>query len=646
MTQEFKRVKHLADRHGNTPTARALALIALVSVLLLAVALSFRQIDSPDIGLHLAPGKWILSHLAFPTQEIFTYGAANNSYIDLYWLYQVSMALLEKLGGAFLLVLANALLIVGSLLVLFRRSVSDPKAPPALALLLLIFVAFTANYEMRPHAASWLYMGLLLMVWERYYDDAGRSLIPVPLIMLLWVNTQPTFILGWLVTFSFWFSVTLREKRIEKKATLFGVLGIVVCLLNPYFLRGMSLPFVQFGFLQQSSVFKGLIGEYSPLPFLPGPEDYTYFGSLVILRPMFMLQLLRIVLTLVFVIQIARRRMRSHEILLFILFFYLNTIAEKNIGYYIMVVTPFVVRSFAQGKAPSVRVRQQKNGAKSLSSPFSRLRQALASERFGNLVLGCVLLAGILMTLRVVSNDFYSTQRLSHRFGYVYNNLFLPVNAAEFLNEHHLRGKIFNHIDFGGYLVDHVPQKLYIDARNEVMGEGLAREYFQTNSAIGLNQLVQKYKPDVVLFPHKDGLSWLEFLQSDPTGWRLVYFDELAAMYLRNGYAAEVLALHPDSIMASLGGLVPQEQDSVLRRSFQKGLFDPIIRGQYFPVKESELSAFCSDNGWDRLAIRYAVEGISRTTVPCPEIFYNLSIYFQKVGDRDRAELCLRRASE
>jgi hypothetical protein len=220
------------------------------------------------------------------------------------------------------------------------------------------------------------------------------------------------------------------------------------------------------------------------------------------------------------------------------------------------------------------------------------------------------------------------------------------VKAAEFINEHHLTGKIFNHIDFGGYLIDHVPQKSYIDARNEVMGEQLAREYLQTNSADGLKQLVRKHRPDIILFPHKDGLSWLEFLQHDTTEWRLAYFDELAAVYLRNGYAAEVPAVDSNSTMSKLDVLAPQELDSVLRRNFQRGGFDPFIRDQYFPVRESELSAFCSDNGWDRLAIRYAVEGIKRTTVPCPEIFYNLSIFFQKLGDRDRAELCLRRASE
>ena len=635
-----------AERNGELPTARTLALVALGSVLLLAVALSFRQIDSPDIGLHLAPGKWILSHLAFPSQEMFTYGAANNSYVDLYWLYQVSMAVLDKLGGAFLLVLANALFITGSLFVVFRRSISHPKAPVALALLLLFFVAFTANYELRPHAASWLYLGLLLMVWEGYYEDPGRSLIPVPIIMLLWVNTQPTFILGWIVTLSFWFSVCLREKRIDKKAAVFGALGIVVCLLNPYFLKGVLLPFVQFGFLQQSSVFKGLIAEYSPLPFLPGPEDYTYFGSLVILRPMLVLQVLRLVLTLMILIQIARRRMSIHEILLFLLFFYLNSIAEKNIGYYIVAVTPFVVKSFRRDRGSADRIRQDKTGTKSSSSLVVRLKKALAPEMIGKLVMSAVVFASFVMTVRVVSNDFYSTQRLSHRFGFVYNNLFLPVKAAEFINEYHLTGKIFNHIDFGGYLIDHGTQKSYIDARNEVMGEDLAREYLQTSTADGLKQLVQKYQPDIILFPHKDGLSWLEFLQHDTTAWRLAYFDELAAVYLRNGYASEVPAVDSNSTMSKLGELAPPELDSVLRRNYQRSVFDPFIRDQYFPVKESELSAFCSDNGWDRLAIHYAVEGIKRTTVPCPEIFYNLSIFFQKLGDRDRAELCLRRASE
>jgi hypothetical protein len=630
---------------GFFASTRILIALTLASFLILALAFSFRQIDSPDIGLHLAPGKWILANLAFPSHEVFTYGGAHQSYVDTYWLYQVCMALLDRLAGPFLLVLANALFIAGSVYVLYRRSIAQPGTPVKLVLLALFFIIYTANFEIRPHVVSWIYIGLMLLVWERYVEDSRRSLLAVPLIMLLWVNTQPTFILGWIVTVSFWVSLTLREKQIDRKATMNAGLGILASFLNPYFIKGVALPFVQFGFLQQASVFKGLIAEYSPLPFLPGPEDFTYFGSLLLLRPMFILQLVRIAVTVGMLVQIARRRVLSHEALLFLLFFYLNSIAEKNVGYYLMAVTPFLMRSFAQGGL-SRGERADRQQERRIPSVFLNVKRMLASEKAAILVFVCLIAVSLAMALRTVSNDFYSTQRLSHRFGFQYNNLFLPVKAAEFLNEHQLTGKIFNHIDFGGYLIDHVPQKVYIDARNEVMGEDLAKEYLQTYSPTGLQNLVDRYTPDIILFPHKDGASWLEFLQGDTARWRLVYFDELAAIYLRNGYAASLPAIQPDTLLAALGELSGPELNAILHRSFERGVLARFTQGQYFPVRESELSAFCSDNGWDHLALRYAVEAIRRSTISCPEIFYNMSIYFQNVGDKERAELCLKRASD
>ena len=72
-------------------------------------------------------------------------------------------------------------------------------------------------------------------------------------------------------------------------------------------------------------------------------------------------------------------------------------------------------------------------------------------------------------------------------------------------------------------------------------------------------------------------------------------------------------------------------------RSISRGVFDPYVRAQYFPVKESELSAFCSANGWSQLAILYALEALRLSTVPCPEVFMNLSVYYEETGDRERA---------
>ncbi|HTY39278.1 MAG TPA: hypothetical protein VMH23_19335 [Bacteroidota bacterium] len=620
--------------------------VALASVFILALAFSFRQIDSPDIGLHLAPGKWILSHRAFPTTEVFTYGAAQGTYVDLYWSYQVMMALFDRMGGAFLLVLANALVMLAALVVFVRRSWVPTATSKLILLFVTLIVVYTANYEIRPHVMSWLLLGLLLLTWEGYFEDAKRSLIAVPLIMILWVNIQPTFILGWIVIGSFWISLAVRDKRIDRRATLFAMLGFLAGFVNPYFFKGVALPFLQFGFLQPESVFKGLIAEYSPLPFLPGREDVTYFGSLLLFRPMFILQLFRIGLTVLVLIQLLRRRLWLHEGILFALFFYLNSIAEKNVGYFIMMIGPTLIRSFSRSSNAVEPRRETKKGPALLAPTGDRFRGFFSSPRLPEIFGMCFILASIGLTLRVVTNDFYSSQRLSHRFGFAYNNLFLPVKAANFLTTHRLEGRVLNHIDFGGALLDRLPQKIYIDGRNEVMGESLAQEYLLTYSPDGLKQLVGKYAPDIIIFPHKEGASWLEYVQSDTTTWRLVYFDELAAVYLRKGYAEAVTRLTEDAVWSSLDPLSGEEADSILNRGFGQVFFAQFIRDQYFPVRESELSAFCSDIGWDRLAIIYGVEAVQRSTVPCPEFFYNLSIYFQKIGDKQRAGFCLRRASE
>lgn len=515
-------LESLKGKYGTARNLSLLALFAFICILVLALTLSFREIDSPDIGLHLAPGKWMLSHLSFPTTEIFTYGASGNSYVDLYWLYQVTVAILERLGGPLLLVSFNALFILAALTVMCRRSLAGPEPPVRLALLMLLLVAATANYEIRPHVISWTYLGLLLFVWEGFDRDHKKSLLPVPIIMWLWANTQPTFVLGLIVTGTFWLSLTLKEKKFGKKETLASLLALAVCFLNPYFAKGVTLPFVQFGFLQSSSVFKELIAEYSPLPFLPRPEDTTLFGSEFVLKPMFVLQLLRIVLAAVLLVQIVRGKLRLHETILCVVFFYLNTLAEKNIGYFLFAVVPFAVRSFGGESSIPEQHGRQRRATKRISRFIATVNAKLASRWGIRISLALVGIAAVLFALRVLTNDFYSTQRLSHRFGFAYNNRFLPVHAADFMKRHGLTGRIFNHLDFGGFLINQFPSKVYIDGRNEVMGEDLGREFLETNTNSGLQRLVAKYQPDIILFPHKSGATWLSYVQSDTESWRLV----------------------------------------------------------------------------------------------------------------------------
>ena len=90
-----------------------------------------------------------------------------------------------------------------------------------------------------------------------------------------------------------------------------------------------------------------------------------------------------------------------------------------------------------------------------------------------------------------------------------------------------------NHISFGGYFMHALPQQIFIDGRNEVIGESFAREYVKSSTPEGLDELVRRNRPDIAAFPHKEGLSWVSYFSRDTLNWRLAYFDEVAALYLR-----------------------------------------------------------------------------------------------------------------
>jgi hypothetical protein len=120
--------------------------LTLAGIGALALGLSFREIFSPDIGLHLAAGRWIIEHGSFPTRDVFTYTVPGNDYVDLYWLYQLLVTVADRLGGEFALVLLNGFFILSALYLFFYRSHLGRMTPLALSLMVLFCVTVTMNY--------------------------------------------------------------------------------------------------------------------------------------------------------------------------------------------------------------------------------------------------------------------------------------------------------------------------------------------------------------------------------------------------------------------------------------------------------------------------------------------------------------------
>ncbi|HUL44073.1 MAG TPA: hypothetical protein VLY03_06920 [Bacteroidota bacterium] len=579
----------------------------------LAVLFCFRQIYDPDIGFHLRAGNWMIDNLQFPAKDPFTYTAGSNSYIDIYWIYQVSVALVNRLLAELGIIILHAVLICTTFYILLKRvyrKVSLKEIPYWQWIFLIGLLAPAFQFIPRPHVFSWLYLALILFALEDYLERGIDRLALLPVVMVLWVNTHTSFILGWIVIASALAGLMLRERTWWTPLSKFAILSVVICLVNPYFLRGIGLPFYQFQFLQSANAFKSTISEYaSPLSL----DGYNVHGKFLLLQPLFPFHVLLVVSAVGFARNL--RKVQFHELVIFGIFLYLALTGIKNIGYFVVATLPTTIVSFRRETLPAVQ----------------RVLNGLATG------------AAALFAIALITNSYYISYRSDERFGYRFSNFSLPVGAANFLREHDLRGKILNHFNFGGYLMFTLPQKIFIDGRNEVMGEEFFREYYLTWNAINKSPLLEKYHPEIVVFPYEDDFLWVHYFKQHRTAWRLVFVDELSAIYLRDGYARSIPEVDSTSVVAQLADLPGNNPDSVLNQPDPAGTSLVSFHPRYFPRKEIGLSTFCYYNDWFQSAITIGVEAVSRATEPCPELYYNLGHYYFEAHDYRRSAYCYTR---
>jgi hypothetical protein len=594
---------------------------------ILIVAFAFRELYSPDIGFHIRAGRWILENVKFPGNDIFTYTSSNQNYIDLHWLFQIYAAIIHKLSGEFGLVLTNAILILLSFFLLLIRIKGKGRLSEIKYWQFIMFLSITSVavfFEQRPHIFSWLYFNLLLLVLENNEENNGKYLFTLPIIMLVWVNTHSLFILGLVVIAAYVLGIAYRERKIPLRLSLFAILSLLACFINPYFIKGVLLPLQQFQLLQNHNVFKNAISELvSPL----STDSYFMNGRFVLMQPLIWFHLFLIISVLSFV-----RRLRTielQEFLIFGFFLYLAATAVRNIGFFIFAITPATLVGLQSVFSVRSELTAENNFIKRIIGKIN----SIGFQTFSNIAI--IIISSVLI-LSVITNVYYINYRSNDRFGYRFNNQMLPVKAAKFLLDNHLDGKILNHFNFGGFLIYSLPQKIFIDGRTEVIGEEMFYQYSILWNQIDKKPIIGKYNPEIIIFPHQNEFLWVHYLRSD-TMWRLTYTDELAAVYLRKGYADDILALK------STDSSVRADVDKILKAPYPQGLPLLQFKQHYFPLAELGLSTFYYYNDWFENAAKVGLEGLNKSTVACPEMYYNLGHYYFELKDFAQSAYCYER---
>jgi hypothetical protein len=451
------------------PDGGAAGRLAVVSVFVLALVLAFRKIASLDVGFHLRAGAWILENLRWPSTDTFTYTVPDHKYIDTHWLYQVMLVTLYRLKGPLALVATNSAFILAAFALGYLTALRRLPRPVLVAALLTPCVlASELRFIVRPETVSWVFLCLTILILERHADGKRSPLWALPAIHLLWVNMQGLFVLGLIAIGCYLVGNLADRSPIDRRLVLYACLSLPTCFLNPYWHEGFLHPLTQMAVMSEGSAFVDTISELtspwrlnlSPsFPFYPRIALWSYYGWAVFSG-------LALVLTW--------RKHKAREFLLFLVFFALSAKAVRNIPLFMLISLPITAASLSA--LLSRRPRRSRRSRES-RGPKPRLRSpARRPPAWTGAVAIIPVAAGL--SLRVATNAYYASDRRTDEFGWSFHRTALPVKAAEFMHGHEINGRLFNHLNFGGYLM--WAEAFFLDALHASGGR-----YYEIYSNLG-----------------------------------------------------------------------------------------------------------------------------------------------------------------
>jgi len=107
----------------------------------------------------------------------------------------------------------------------------------------------------------------------------------------------------------------------------------------------------------------------------------------------------------------------------------------------------------------------------------------------------------------------------------------LPVNAVKFLRENPHPGPLYNSLDWGGFLIWHLPDyPVAIDGRTDVYGDRMDELFTLTSRGVSYRDDPYLNESRLILLQQKNIL--VKFLTADPR-FELVYQDGLAVVFVR-----------------------------------------------------------------------------------------------------------------
>ena len=436
-------------------------------------------------------GRWIVDHLSVPYVDYFSAYDAGKPWFEYSWIFSLVVYGVHGqfgLTGLVYVIVAMALAITCAVHQLVRRA----ALPPVLEIAVAAAVLGSMKPLMTPR--PWLFTILFFAVELLILDAARRSarrqyLWLLPPLFLIWANIHIQFVyglavLGFLLVESLSVRICHRAgfEFIESPwAPKFLALVVAACLvavlLTPYHFR-IVLPI--FDLISQTGAFRN-IAEFHPM-FFRSPGDW-----------------LVLLLTIVAAFTLGwRRKVLIFQSLLLLMSAALGFRARRDV--WVVVITAASIIGSTGRTVPNLHEMNLHAGYR-LTCAF----------------LVAIMLAWIAVHRQIV--EPYLTGVVEQKF---------PAAAVRAIKAKHLNGPLFNHLDWGGFLIWHdIP--VAIDGRTNLYGDDRLEQSLKTwQGGRGWDSNADLLKAKLILADKH--LPLVTILRED-SRYRVLYEDDVAVVY-------------------------------------------------------------------------------------------------------------------
>jgi hypothetical protein len=481
--------------------ARPIAGLLAAAIVLFAMIGVFSPIADPDLPWHLATGEWIIAHHAVPRTDPFSHTFAGEPWRATDWGADLLLAALDRAGGLPALYAATAILVAAIMVIPIVRMSGAPVASVLLATLtlLLVYGASAFRFTIRPQTFMMLFAGLEALIFERAARPGGRRWAwCIPPLFVVWSNLHPSSFVG-LALFGAYVAGRLLALRrgpwSAVKSEVVEWLGLGLAAVVAVFVA--PDPFGRLTAAQDtffSSYFQEHVSEWKPPPveWLWGPPGIL--GALVIAG---------------FVAD--RRHVAAWELFVHGVIAWL---AVRNLRF--VPLFGVVTGPAGYAHAAAALARAGWPGAGGWRTTVDRAGAILV-----------VAMAFLVAFGLDVAHPWLSDVRRP-RTGLspeVY-----PVGAAEFIAREGLQGNMFNSFNLGGYLIHRLgpERKVFVDGRlTTLYSVPFLIEVIDTG-ARNWQPLFARYHIEYAVLEHGNMGAALDL----DLGWALVYFDDVASVYV------------------------------------------------------------------------------------------------------------------